>query len=70
MHYHNATFFGYIRPSSGNTFMRSLMHYALIKYPYFIYVVFISFLEMQLFLYTENTKGHLMRTSRNKGEVS
>jgi hypothetical protein len=39
MHYHNATCFGYIRPSSGNTFMRSLMHCALIKYRSFSYIV-------------------------------
>jgi Ca2+/Na+ antiporter len=52
MHYHNDTYFGHIRPSSGNTFIRSLMHCALIKYHSFSYVVFfISFLEMRLFLY-------------------
>jgi hypothetical protein len=51
MHYHNATCFCHIRPSSGNTFMRSLMHCALIKYHSFSYVVlFMSFLEMRLFL--------------------
>jgi hypothetical protein len=48
MHYHNATCFGHIRPSSGNTFIRSLMHCALIKYHSFSYVVFfIPFLEMR-----------------------
>jgi hypothetical protein len=52
MHYHNATCFGHIRPSSGNTFIRSQMHCALIKYHSFNYVFFfISFFEMQLFLY-------------------
>jgi hypothetical protein len=43
MHYHNATCFGHIRPSSGNTFIRSLMHCALIKYHSFRYVIGVSF---------------------------
>jgi hypothetical protein len=32
MHYYNATCFGHIRPSSGNTFIRSLIHCAQIKF--------------------------------------
>jgi hypothetical protein len=53
MHYHNATCFGHIRPSSGNTFIRSLMHCALIEYHSFRYVVsvffFLSFLKCGCF---------------------
>jgi hypothetical protein len=49
MHYYNATCFGHIRPSSGNTFIRSLTHCALIKYRSFSYVVSsLSFFEMRL----------------------
>jgi hypothetical protein len=43
MHYYNATCFGHVSPSSGNTFIRSLMHCALIEYHSFRYVIGVSF---------------------------
>jgi hypothetical protein len=39
MQYDNATYFGHIRPSLGNTFIRNLMHCLRIKYHLFRYVV-------------------------------
>jgi hypothetical protein len=39
MHFHNSSYFGHIRPSSGNTSIRSVMHCALIKYHSFSYVI-------------------------------
>jgi hypothetical protein len=44
MHYHMATCFGNIRPSSGNTFIRNVMHCVLIKYHSFSYVVHVLFI--------------------------
>jgi hypothetical protein len=51
MHSHNATCFGHIRPSSGNTFIRCLIHCTLIKYPfsYVVDVFLISFLKCGFF---------------------
>jgi hypothetical protein len=59
MHYHNAACFGHIRPSSGSTFIRHLMHCALIEYHSFRYVVdvffFIYFLRCGCFSAMYNT---------------
>jgi hypothetical protein len=49
MNNRNATCFGHIRPSSGNTFIRSLMHCPLIESFSYAVNVFISFLKCGCF---------------------